>query len=134
MQNLFRKLPKVDILMKDEKLLELKKNLNYSSFYKLISDEIENYRKKIKNREIDDFEVSDIIESILKNSSKYNESNLKRVVNGTGVIIHTNLGRSLISRDIIEKVSEIGIHYNNLEYNIQGGLRSNRNLHVESLL
>lgn len=132
--NLFRKLPKVDKLLNDDRLKKIASNLNYSEFYNLITETINSYREKIKNKEIEDFELTDIINDIIKNSKKYGENNLKRVINGTGVIIHTNLGRSLINSEIMEKVSEISTHYNNLEYDIENGSRYNRNLHVEGLI
>lgn len=134
MQNLFRKLPKVDILMKDEKLAEIKKKISYSSFYQLITDEINDFRNKIKNREIDNFDVEDIIENIILNAEKHSKTNLKKVINGTGVIIHTNLGRSILNKKVFEQMKDIATHYNNLEYDISTGKRGNRNSHVEKLL
>lgn len=134
MQNLFRKLPKVDILMKDEKLAEIKKKISYSSFYQLITDEINDFRNKIKNREIDSFNVEDIIENIILNAEKHSKTNLKKVINGTGVIIHTNLGRSILNKKVFEQMKDIATHYNNLEYDISTGKRGNRNSHVEKLL
>lgn len=134
MQNLFRKLPKVDILMKDEKLAEIKKKISYSSFYQLITDEINDFRNKIKNREIDSFNVEDIIQNIILNAEKHSKTNLKKVINGTGVIIHTNLGRSILNKKVFEQMKDIATHYNNLEYDISTGKRGNRNSHVEKLL
>lgn len=134
MQNLFRKLPKVDILMKDKRLSELEKKLNYNSFYQLVTDEIANFRNRIKNKEIEDFSLEEIIDNILNNSKKYNQHNLKRVINGTGVIIHTNLGRSILNKRVFEYVSEIATGYNNLEYKISTGMRGNRNSHVEEII
>lgn len=133
MQNLFRKLPKVDILMDNPRLLEIKNNLNYSAFYELINDTLTNFRTKIKSGEIKDFEIDDIVNAILEKATT-TQNNLKTVINGTGTIIHTNLGRSVIAPNIMKNVEEIATHYNNLEYDIENGTRYNRNLHVEKLI
>lgn len=134
MQNLFRKLPKVDILMKDEKLAELKSKISYNSFYQLVTNEINSFRNMIKDGKITDFNVEDIINRILANSKEYDKTNLRKVINGTGVIIHTNLGRSILNAKVFDRVKDIATHYNNLEYNIPNGKRGNRNAHVEELL
>lgn len=134
MSNLFRKLPKLDILMKDEKLKEYREKLNYNSFYTLVKDEIDSFRKKIKNKEIEDFEVEDIIENILERAKFAGNNRLKRVINGSGVIIHTNLGRSVLNRRVAEKVAEVAGNYNNLEFDLETGKRGNRNSHIEDLI
>lgn len=133
MNNLFRKLPKIDILMKNERFIKLKEKVNYNTFYSLVKEEIDNFRTKIKTGEITDFEVDDIITEIL-NKSKKDEYHLKKVVNGTGVIIHTNLGRSVLNRKIFERVTDVVTNYNNLEYRISEGKRGNRNTHVEEII
>ncbi len=59
---------------------------------------------------------------------------LRPVVNATGVIIHTNLGRSLIPREILKDMAEIGARYSNLEFDLDRGVRGSRYVHVEELL
>jgi L-seryl-tRNA(Ser) seleniumtransferase len=59
---------------------------------------------------------------------------LKKVINATGIIIHTNLGRSPYGIDILNDSLEILSGYNNLEFNLQTGTRGNRNDHASELL
>lgn len=59
---------------------------------------------------------------------------LKRVINATGVIIHTNLGRSLLAEDCRERLLEAAVHYTNLEYDLARGARGSRQDHLEGLL
>lgn len=59
---------------------------------------------------------------------------LKKVVNGSGVILHTNLGRSLISKEVMQRVMDIATSYSNLELDLQNGKRGSRYSHVEKLL
>lgn len=58
----------------------------------------------------------------------------RRVLNGTGVVVHTNLGRSLLCEQAIAAVVEANRHYSNLEFNLGTGGRGSRYSHVESLL
>ena len=134
MQNLFRKLPKVDILMNNKELSSIKDKLSYNAFYELVTKEIQIFRDKIKSGLITDFTTDDVIKCILNSAKKYDRNNLKKIINGTGVIIHTNLGRSIINKRIFNRVSEIATSYNNLEYQLSTGKRGNRNSHVEAIL
>lgn len=59
---------------------------------------------------------------------------LRRVVNATGVVIHTNLGRSLLHEDAIEHIAEVSRHYSNLEFDLTQGARGSRYIHVEQTL
>lgn len=65
---------------------------------------------------------------------RINAPSLKRVVNGTGIVIHTNLGRSPLPEKVAAFVAEISRHYSNLEYDLSGGDRGDRYSHVEPLI
>jgi L-seryl-tRNA(Ser) seleniumtransferase len=59
---------------------------------------------------------------------------LRRVINATGIIVHTNLGRSVLSQAAAEAVAAVATGYSTLEYDVQSGERGSRHSHVESLL
>jgi len=59
---------------------------------------------------------------------------LKRVINATGVVIHTNLGRSLLPADAIAHIDEVSRHFSNLEYDLEKGRRGSRYVHVDEIL
>jgi L-seryl-tRNA(Ser) seleniumtransferase len=59
---------------------------------------------------------------------------LRRVLNATGVIVHTNLGRAPLAEAALERVREVGRGYSNLEYDLQAGARGSRQDHVASVL
>ncbi len=61
-------------------------------------------------------------------------SSLRRVINATGVLIHTNLGRSPLSSAALERVCEVAGGYSNLEYDLATGSRGARDVHAEALL
>jgi len=58
----------------------------------------------------------------------------RRVLNATGVVIHTNLGRSILAQEAMDAVAEACAHYSNLEFSLQTGERGSRYSHVEDLL
>ena len=59
---------------------------------------------------------------------------IQPVINGTGIIIHTNLGRSPLGPAVIQTLAEVGANYNNLEYDLTGGERGGRAAYLESNL
>ncbi|HET9184657.1 MAG TPA: L-seryl-tRNA(Sec) selenium transferase [Solirubrobacterales bacterium] len=59
---------------------------------------------------------------------------LRRVINATGVVLHTNLGRAPLAPAAVARVSEIAAGYGNLEYDLESGERGSRGAHVEELL
>lgn len=60
--------------------------------------------------------------------------NFKRVINGTGVVIHTNLGRSILSEKITDRLAQAGGYYSNLEFNLESGSRGSRYSLVEDII
>ncbi len=69
--------------------------------------------------------------SLLKSYTSYN---LKPVINATGVVIHTNLGRSALNKKSLDNVVTVSQCYSNLEFNLESGERGNRYSHIVGLL
>jgi L-seryl-tRNA(Ser) seleniumtransferase len=67
----------------------------------------------------------------MKRDSRFS---LRRVINATGVILHTNLGRAPLSQKALDHLHEIAAGYSNLEFDLERGERGRRDVHVESLL
>src|SRR5690348_8563437 len=63
-----------------------------------------------------------------------NRPNLRPVINATGVIINTNLGRAPLSQDALTAIQEVAGGYSNLEYDLEAGARGSRHAHVAALL
>ncbi len=76
-------------------------------------------------------EVLKVAETILKQLKR---PHLRRVVNATGVVVHTNLGRSILPKEALEAVAEVSAHYSNLEFDLHTGKRGSRYVHVEEIL
>lgn len=71
---------------------------------------------------------------LLKAYEEYHRPHLRRVINATGVIVHTNLGRAPLPVEALNRMVEVGAFYSNLEYNLEEGKRGSRYEHVEGLL
>lgn len=137
MENLFALLPKVDDLLESENIKDLLDYIPRKLVLDSIRIEIEAIREKIKGQRPKDEinkEIEDIHFKIRKRAEKRNKNKLKRVVNCTGVVIHTNLGRSLINKEIMENISEIATNYSNLEYDLETGTRGLRYSHLEEII
>jgi len=59
---------------------------------------------------------------------------IQPVINGTGILVHTNFGRAPLGPRVIETLADIGSHYNNLEYDLTGGARGGRAAYLETAL
>ncbi|MFC1578108.1 L-seryl-tRNA(Sec) selenium transferase [Thermodesulfobacteriota bacterium] len=75
-----------------------------------------------------------ITEAVMAAVIKATTPNLKPLVNATGVVVHTNLGRSLLPDAVVENIAVIAGRYSNLEYDLDAGKRGSRNASVEDLL
>jgi len=131
-------IPKVDEILEDEKIRKLIDSMPRKLIIDSIREEIDNLRNDIKENKIDENEVLKrrelLIDQIVAKSKKKNSLKLRRVINGTGVIIHTNLGRSLINKEIMENVVNIATNYSNLEFDLEKGERGSRYSHLKNII
>ena len=133
-KELLRSLPKTDELLRNKNLEEYGKNLDYYTFSNSVKKGITFFREEILNGSRVSFTEDDIIEKIKEIIKKENSYSLKKVINGTGVIIHTNLGRSIFPKSAGKHILDITSSYNNLEYDTQNGRRGERYVHLEKLI
>ena len=132
MQNeLYRKIPKVDDIISDPSLAKYGKGVLLTECTRVVLQEI---RGKIENgaTEVPDF--GEIVYSVEEEIQKHKKSTFKFVENGTGIVIHTNLGRAPLAEEVISAISNVAEGYSNLEYSIETGARSSRHSHIGSLL
>jgi len=127
---LLKNLPKVDKFVNNKAFEELSKQLITS----ISKDTINQYRKDILDEKVQDFTQDDIINDVLKKYKNITKPSLQKVINATGIIVHTNLGRSLINPDSFDRAKEVATSYNNLEYSLQEGKRGERYEHIVSTL
>ncbi len=135
---LLRKLPKVDELLMDERVAEASCNLLREQVVDVIRTVIETVRREIlgSDEALDESYVSyDMVaDKVIQAVRNSHVKSLRRVINGTGVVLHTNLGRAKLSKSAMEAVAEVADKYSTLEYDPAKGGRGSRHVHVEKVI
>lgn len=135
---LLRKLPKVDELLMNEKVIEASSGLLREQVVDVIRTVIETVRKEIlgSDEALDESYVSyDMVaDKVIQAVRNSHVKSLRRVINGTGVVLHTNLGRAKLSKSAMEAVAEVADKYSTLEYDPAKGGRGSRHVHVEKII
>lgn len=139
LQNVLKEIPQVDEILKNKKFATLVEDYPHSLLVDSIREAIDTIRKdliqKSKNKEqISKINISEIFNTVKTSLEKENKPSLRRVINATGVTLHTNFGRSILSEKAAKMVYEIAKNYNNLEYDIEKGQRGLRHIHIEKLI
>ena len=134
-QKLLRQIPKVDELMKQSALQQLCETVPAQKVTEAVRQILDELRGGILNGTVEELpSLEAICGLIVGDANKKAEYSLKKVINATGIILHTNLGRACISQRAAEAACEVAQSYSTLEYNLQAGRRGTRYSHVEELL
>jgi len=139
MNNLLRQIPKVDeclLAVLEDPGFE---NIPVGLIKKAVRQTLDGIRQLIlndKGREITPqfLFLPTVIESIKAEINRLHQPCFRQVINGTGVIIHTNLGRSVLPESTMQMLHHAGGRYSNLEFNLETGHRGSRYALVEDLL
>ncbi len=140
---MLRSIPKVDEILCEDQILELIDNNPREIIIESIRYVIDEFRNAIlsfdsnsekTNIKIDDFTKDDIVEQVINRVNVENETSLHRMINATGVVLHTNLGRALMPQSASNAVAAVTSNYSNLEYNVLEGKRGSRHDHIEKII
>ena len=134
---LYRSIPKVDVLLEDERIKAGMEYYGRDIVMDAIHAQTDALRTFIGECETEDEakqQIAGLVEHIIEHAEKLLAPNMKKIVNATGTILHTNLGRAPISKKHMEHIAEIATGYSNLEYNLEAGKRGERYAHFEELL
>ena len=126
---LLKVIPKVDKFIEHSDFKDLSKMV----LLPLIRTEFETLRKDVLADKVTSINERDLRNSVLNEYNDIMTPSLQKVINATGVIVHTNLGRSLINPKSFDRAKEIATSYNNLEYDLDKGKRGERYSHLSSL-
>ncbi len=128
-----RNLPSVDKLLQTEKaaalIAEFGRHLTLDAFRSTLHAARSTFKEM--QQIPTEIEISEQAETLLKT---WTAPTLKPVINASGVIVHTNLGRAPLSKAAIQAVNEVALGYSNLEYDLDKGRRGSRLTHAEELL
>ncbi len=137
----FRILPSIEQLRQRARVVALLAQYGHAAVVEALRAETDALRTRLVAAAADDdlpttgAEAADVIEGALEPRLRRTfQSSLRPVINATGVIIHTNLGRSPLSARALARVVEVGQDYSTLEYDLEQGGRGHRDLHAEALL
>ncbi len=128
------KLPKIDQIISRQNIQNILTDVPKSVVVKITRNLIDKIRNSLligKELNID----RNLLETkIIQLSYKEIQPRLQKVINATGVIIHTNLGRSPLAKMVLKRLLMINKSYSNLEYNLDIGGRSNRFTHLTNII
>ena len=130
MKQLYREIPKIDRLLADEEFT----GYNTALLTEAIRREIEHLRDAIGRGEVQGIDEEALKAAILRRYGEMSRPSLRPLVNATGVIIHTNLGRSPIAPELFEEARAVATGYCNLEYDLEAGRRGDRYTHTAGAL
>ncbi len=138
MQNLLKQLPSIDELLKETRTRAMLATFPRVLVLEALRTAVDAKRAAIldatKKEAAHSVSLSAILDQAETVLAELAAPSLRPVINATGVIVHTNLGRSPLSERAIERVVAISRGYSNLEYDIQAGERGKRYVHVERAL
>ena len=137
-QALLRKLPGVDSLLALVSEDDFFKNIPHTVVANSIRSVIDRRRQQILDQDptTDENSISDaqMLEAVKHAVHQAMTPNLNRTINATGIVVHTNLGRSLLAPEVIDHLVTIAGRYSNLEYDLAAGKRGSRYSSVEELI
>ncbi len=128
--DLLKSIPKVDKFVSNKAFEEMSKPLILS----IAKNVINNLRDNILKENIEKIDETKLIQEVISKYEEITKPSLQKVINATGVIVHTNLGRSLIDGKTFDAVKQIATSYNNLEYNLELGKRGERYSHISTVV
>ncbi len=138
LQAYLRSLPGVDQLLQSEAMSEALEHHPRSLVLKAIRQVLEEKRREILDRPQEAaaarLDQDHLLRLCIRRLEELNAFTLRPVVNATGIIVHTNLGRSLLPESAIGRLARICSGYNNLEYDLERGRRGSRHVHAEQIL
>ena len=129
-----RTLPKVDELIKLPEMESMISDTAREVAVEMIRESIDSIRKSILNGEDVPADDASVIRSVKEKLKATDKRNLRRVINGTGILLHTNLGRAKLADRITDNVDRVVKGYSTLEYNLESGKRGSRHDHVSELI
>lgn len=137
MKDLFKSIPSVDELLKFLQKKNEFTDLPRTIQKELINEFLDLCRERIKNREItspEQLEIENLQPAMSEYIKKRSRPNFRYLINATGVVVHTNLGRSILADSAINAAIEACTGYSNLEFSLETGKRGSRYSLVEDLL
>mgnify|MGYP000734170226 FL=1 len=131
-QDIRQSIPSVDsVLQESQDLIDEWGHRNVSESIRL---ELQQLRKNVNKQSSADCNISSIRSSVQNRLSENSSDGIRPVINLSGVVLHTNLGRACLPTAAADAARLAGLNPTNLEYDLKTGQRGNRDSHIESLI
>ena len=132
-----RRLPAISVILEDDRVKELAVSHPHMIIAEAASEVVQGIRETILregNEGGTEQDLSAIVDKVISRVDEKSRPNLRKVINATGIVLHTNLGRSVLAKAAVQAINEIAGGYSNLELDLETGERGTRYSHVEELL
>jgi len=135
---MFRQIPSVDELLVTSAIKSMLSAIPRTLVLRAIRQVLDELREEIRKAPIrdkmPDVELSTVVDQITRRASILSQPSLRQVINATGVIVHTNLGRSPVPKRVVTAFNSLAGCYSNLEYDLNTGKRGSRYVHAQDIL
>jgi L-seryl-tRNA(Ser) seleniumtransferase len=133
MTSRFREIPSVNQVLQQTEVSDLISEYSHNSIVELVRDELAAARQSVASGG-EPPSLDSISNSVTKRAASRWKSWPETVINATGVILHTNLGRAPLSDESIEAASVAAAGYSDLEFDLESGRRGSRQAHISRLV
>lgn len=140
-KKLLKLIPAVNDFLAADKAKQIINVFSRSKFLNSLRKELDQIRTEILKTDLEfkkykkeRLQIDNILQNVALKLEAESAKGLKKVINAGGVIIHTNLGRSLLSENALQKVIEVAGQYSNLEFDLKNGKRGYRYNKIKKLL
>jgi len=128
-----RQLPSVEKILESEKLKGKIEKYSHPLVSEAAKKTLSSIREQIKENP-EDISFDQIVQKVNQRVDEKTSDFTRSVINATGVILHTNLGRAPLDEETLSHIVEISRNYNNLEFDLKEGKRSHRGIFLQKLL
>jgi len=132
-QKKLRQIPSVEKILESPQLQSDIEKFSHALVALAVKQAVEMIREEVKKGK-EPISTQEIVQKVKEIIAEQTSPSLKPVINATGVILHTNLGRAPLDQDTLSFIQNISTNYNNLEFDLKAGKRSKRGIFVERLL
>ncbi len=127
-------MPSVDRILDDGRIRRLAESYPHDLLLSLVRRQLEVERQAITTGRQRVSSPEEIVEAVVSRLRVLEKPSLRPVVNASGVILHTNLGRASLSAESVTAMNTVAGSYSNLEFDLESGTRRSRHIHIEELL
>lgn len=123
----------MEILVADEKIMSVSSELARPLVVDIVREVVERMKERL-GRDCDEISFENLRDTIIKQIRIMRRKKIGRVINGTGILVHTNLGRAPLSEDLFDNIKNHITGYGNLEFEVASGKRGRRGELAEKYL